>query len=307
LAYLRQLLARTAPRHVGHNPAGSQAIFLILILGVTVCVTGVFTQGGEEQQSAAAGLLSIAAGWRLKGAHQAVAILMLLLVIGHVVGIAVESRMHAQNLPLAMITGFKNAPDGSAASRGYPVVGGLMVAATTGFGVWWFFYALHAPLEQRLGEGATARAVGAVPNVAFVGRPLPDDPLWREECGSCHLAFHPNLLPARSWVRLMAEQDRHFGSDLALQPAAREAVLAFLLANAAEHSPTEAAFKISRSIPPESTPVRITQTPYWIGKHDDIDASKWRLPGVKSRTHCGGCHEDAEAGTFEDAAMRIPR
>jgi len=102
-------------------------------------------------------------------------------------------------------------------------------------------------------------------------------------------------------------KDRHFGADLALQTATREAVLAFLLANAAEYSRTEAAFKINRSIPAASTPVRITQTAYWIKKHDDIDASRWQLPSVKSRTNCGGCHEDAEAGTFEDAAMRIPR
>jgi hypothetical protein len=143
--------------------------------------------------------------------------------------------------------------------------------------------------------------------VAFVGRALADDPLWREECGSCHLAIHPNLLPARSWKLMLAGQAGHFGTDLALDAPTAAAVLAFLVRHAAEYSPTEAAFKINRSIPPGVTPLRITETPYWVEKHHDIRESEWQLPGVKTKANCAACHIDAVAGTFEDAAMRIPR
>jgi hypothetical protein len=143
--------------------------------------------------------------------------------------------------------------------------------------------------------------------VAFVGRALPDDPKWREECGSCHLAFHPSLLPARSWQALIAGQDRHFGEDLALDAPMRATLLAYATANAAEQQRTEAAFKINRSIPAEAAPLRITQTPYWIKKHAEIAAADWLLPQVKSKVNCAACHQDAAAGTFEDAAMRIPR
>jgi cytochrome b len=304
LAYLRELAAKKAQRHVGHNPAGSQAIYLMLILGLAICVSGVFTQGGEEQHSVAAGALSISTGTMLKQAHKLISIVMLLLVIGHVAAVVFDSWLHMENLALSMMTGMKEVPDGSAESKSCGRVGVLLLVSVAAFAVWWFFYALQGPIEKRLGRGNIATEG---PRVAFVGRVLPDDPKWREECGSCHLAFHPNLLPARSWTRVMAEQATHFGTDLALDSPTRESVLAFMVNNAAENSSTEAAFKISRSIGADVTPLRITETPYWISKHDDIRDATWRLAQVKSKTNCAACHLDAVRGTFEDAAMRIPR
>src|SRR3989304_271504 len=58
LAYLRQALSGSGASYLGHNPAGSQAVYLLLALGLAVCISGLFTQGGEEQQGAAAGLVS---------------------------------------------------------------------------------------------------------------------------------------------------------------------------------------------------------------------------------------------------------
>jgi cytochrome b len=304
LAYLRETMARRAQRHIGHNPAGSLAVYLLLLSGILVCLTGVFTQGGEEQQSVAAGVLNISAGTMLKDAHEFTATVMLLLVFGHLAGVVIESRLHKENLARSMVTGIKEAPEDRPASKAYGQIGVLLAIAVIAFGNWWFFYALHEPIEKRLGHDDAA---AEPPHVAFVGRGLPDDPKWREECGSCHLAFHPNLLPARSWAKLMAEQASHFGADLALDPNTSAALLAFMVNNAAERSPTEAAFRINSSIRPESTPIRITETPYWVEKHSAIAESDWRLTAVKSKTNCAACHQDAEAGTFEDAAMRIPR
>ena len=296
IAYVRQMLSDRATRHVGHNPAGSQAIYLLLALGLVVGLTGIFTLGGEEQQGVAAGLTSIAVGRLFKEAHEIAATLMLLVVLGHIAGVAVESWLHKENLPRAMVTGLKDAPDGTPASRPYRVVGVLLILAVATFGGWWFSYAVP-----------TGKAETSVPQVAFVGAKLPDDPQWREECGSCHLAFHPNLLPARSWRKLMLEQDKHFGTDLALDQPTSKALLAFSERNGAENSATEAAFKINKSLQNGATPLRITETPYWIKKHKEIADADWRLPQVKSKANCAACHLDAEAGTFEDAAMQIPK
>lgn len=305
LAHLRKVIAGDDPRYVGHNPAGTQAIFLLLGLGLAACITGVFVQGGEEQQGVAAGWSGHALGNIIKVGHDLAATLMLLVVAGHVVvGVALESWLHRINLPRTMVTGLKDAAEGTPASRPYRPVGALLLAAAVAFGVWWFYYALDETLDKRLPR-VNAAAEG--PHVAFVGRKLADDPKWREECGSCHLAFHPSLLPARSWQRLFAEQDKHFGEDLALDATTHAALLAFAASNAAELHATEAAFKINRSLKPEDAPLRITQTPYWIKKHGQITASDWLLPQVKSKINCAACHQDAEAGTFEDAAMRIPR
>jgi cytochrome b len=303
LTYLRQTMAGQAERYVGHNPAGSQAIFLLLALGLLVGLTGAFTQGGEEQQGALADLTSITLSRMFKEAHEITAMLMLLVVIGHVVGVVVESWLHKENLARAMVTGMKDAPQNAKASRSHKLIGVLLVLAVTAFGGWWFSYALPQTVTDKLLSG---KAASGIPQLAFVGAKLPDDPQWREECGSCHLAFHPNLLPARSWRKLMHEQDKHFGVDLALDAPTRQALLAFMENNAAENSKTEAAFKIKHSLKNGASPLRITETPYWIKKHKEIAPADWRLPQVKSKANCAACHLDAEAGTFEDAAMRIP-
>jgi len=304
LAYLRQALSGGGARYLGHNPAGSLSVYILLILGLAVCITGLFTQGGEEQQGAVAGMVSIAVGRMIKEGHEITAILMLLMVFLHLVGVAVESWLHKENLPRSMVTGIKDAPEDAPASKPYRLTAVLMLVAVAAFGGWWFFYALHQPIEARFGDKVGGQGI---PHVAFVGAQLPDNPKWREECGGCHLAFHPNLLPARSWQKMMAEQDRHFGTDLALDDATSKELLAFMVDNAAEKSTREAAVKINSSIKPEATPLRITETPYWDKKHRDIAEADWRSAKVKSKVNCAACHLDAEAGTFEDAAMHIPR
>ncbi|MDO8811639.1 MAG: cytochrome b/b6 domain-containing protein [Gallionella sp.] len=304
LSYLRQAISGGGARYIGHNPAGSQSVYLLIALGLVVAITGLFTQGGEEQQGAVINVVNITVARMFKEGHEITATLMLLLVFGHLAGVIVESLLHKENLPRSMVTGVKEAPEGTPVSRPYRMVGVLMLVAVTSFGGWWFSYALHEPVEGLVGFEDGDHEV---PKVAFVGPKLADDKTWREECGSCHLAFHPNLLPIRSWQKTMAEQEKHFGTDLALDAATSEALLAFLVNNAAENSNREAAFKINRSIKAEDTPLRITETPYWVRKHQDIAESVWRLSKVKSKTNCAACHLDAEAGTFEDAAMFIPR
>ncbi len=303
LTYLRQVLSRSAPRHIGHNPTGSLAIYLLLTLTLVVGVTGFFTLGAEEQHGAMAGWVGISQGRFFKTLHEFSANLMLLLVLGHLAGVVVESWLHRENLARSMITGTKlaNASAPVAQRRGWValLMGVLMVV----FGAWWFFYTLRAPLEQQLGRPVTRQKS---PGVAFVGPRLADNAQWREECGSCHLAFHPSLLPARSWVRIMREQKQHFGADLGFDSATSTALLAFMTANSADRHQTEPASKIDLSLKADAVPLRITETPYWVKKHRDIAATDWQSPQVKSKGNCAACHLDAEAGTFEDAAMRLP-
>ncbi len=293
--YLRQLAQGKGARYIGHNPAGSQAVYLLLAAGLGVTITGLFTLGGEEQQGAIVGVVSLAAAKIIKEGHGLIAKLMLLLVFGHIVGVLVESWLHKENLPRSMVTGMKNAMENTPTSKPYRGAAVLLSALVILFGGWWFSYALQqpAPLNSKA-------------QVAFVGPQLATDPQWREECGSCHLAFHPNLLPARSWQKMMAEQDKHFGTDLALDVATRKALLNFLTVNAAENSNREAAYKINRSLNAAESPLRITLTPYWVKKHTGIAKAVWNSASVKSKSNCAACHLDAEAGTFEDAAMRIP-
>jgi hypothetical protein len=105
---------------------------------------------------------------------------------------------------------------------------------------------------------------------------------------------------------LLDGQADHFGDDLALDPAILAELREFARRNAAESALTEAAWKINRSVPAQETPLRITETRYWKRKHREIADNLWRAPVVRTRANCAACHLDAERGTFEDAAMRLP-
>jgi cytochrome b len=293
LAYVQDLLAARARRHLGHNPAGGWAIVAMLVLGLIICVSGLVVLGAEESHGLLRRVAGHPLGERTKELHESLSWLMLALVLVHLAGVFIESRAHRENLAMAMVSGFKAGAreDGIRSSQRLVAIGMLACVA---IGAASFF---HWRLIDLPG----------VAHLPFVGQRLPDNKAWRDECGSCHLAYHPTLLPARSWKVLMDRQDDHFGEKLGLDAAAVAEILDFLQKNSAETGMTEPAYKINRSIPAGQTPLRITETGYWIEKHREIEDRIWKHPKVGSKANCGACHLDAERGTFEDAAMRLPR
>jgi len=307
LDYLKQVTTRHAPRHVGHNPTGSLAIYILLVMSVAVGLTGVVTLGGDEQQGITAGWLSFAQVQTLKQLHELGAIAMLLVVAGHIAGVVVESVLHKENLARAMVSGFKMAEADTPKATAHPLVAVLLLLAMLGFGGWWFYYAIDKNIDNQAWHIKMETGVGEEPHVKFVGKQLPDNKLWRDECGSCHAVFYPALLPERSWQKMMAEQDQHFGSDLGLDGATTAEVLKFMVDNSADKHLTEAAFKIEQSVPKAHTPLRITETPYWVEKHREIAAADWANPLILSKSNCAACHSDADDGSFEDGAMHIPK
>ena len=120
---------------------------------------------------------------------------------------------------------------------------------------------------------------------------------WREECGSCHLAFPPQLLPASSWGAVMDGLDRHFGVDASLAPAPLAQVRGYLVTHAARGEVGAA---------PGSAP-RITTSSWFRHEHDEVAADVWRRPAVRSASNCGACHAGAAQGNFDEDGVRIPR
>jgi len=94
LRYLKDLVGDRVQRHVGHNPAGSGAIFGLLILGLGTCVSGWlrFEEIGGES---------------LEDVHEVFANLWLVLVVVHVIGVIVSGILHRENLARALVTGYK--------------------------------------------------------------------------------------------------------------------------------------------------------------------------------------------------------
>lgn len=123
------------------------------------------------------------------------------------------------------------------------------------------------------------------------------NPKLREECGSCHIVYPPNMLPADSWREIMEHLDRHFGSDASLDRATQRELAALL---------QEQADRGGRS---SGRPVlRITETAWFRDAHDEeVSPRTWRNPKVKSAANCGACHTRADQGRFGENEVRIPR
>ena len=129
LTYLRRLLAFRAPRFLGHSPAGGVMVVALLASLAVTTASGVAYLGASRDRGPLAPLLGAEAArlqaeaaargeararrparW-LKQVHEAAADITLLLVIAHVGGVALASLAHRENLPRAMLTGRKRAPD----------------------------------------------------------------------------------------------------------------------------------------------------------------------------------------------------
>lgn len=158
-----------------------------------------------------------------------------------------------------------------------------------------------AAVGAGLVEGANAGGQNAFPNARHGA--------WKEECGACHLAFAPGMLPARSWRLLMAQLQDHFGTDAALDAQLQQSITEFLVANAADNPrATFAMQRLARSIAAADAPLRITDTAMFRYFHDEISDSIWRRAKIGTPSNCPACHTRAEVeGRYVEWEIRIPK
>lgn len=126
------------------------------------------------------------------------------------------------------------------------------------------------------------------------------DPLTRDECGSCYLAFAPSMLPARSWQKMMGNLDNHFGDDASLDAATVESITRYLTANAGDTGGSQYSRKLLKGVGSNSTPQRITELPAWVHEHRKVPAWEWRHKDVLSKANCTACHADAGLGYYDE-------
>lgn len=120
---------------------------------------------------------------------------------------------------------------------------------------------------------------------------------YQRECASCHVAYPPGLLPPASWQRVMANLPRHYGVDASLDGTTLKELLDWLRAHGATGQRMGAA-------PPQD---RITRAAWFRREHEEVAASSWNLPAVKSATNCAACHLQADQGNFDEHRVRLPR
>ncbi len=131
--------------------------------------------------------------------------------------------------------------------------------------------------------------------------PVPKNPVFDEECASCHLAFPPQMLDANSWRAMMNDLTKHFGTDASLDEKRRVAIADFLNANAGGR-------KTGVTIDATGKPLlRITQTERFIRKHREVSPAVYQRASIKSPANCTACHANAAAGDYEERGIRIPK
>lgn len=130
---------------------------------------------------------------------------------------------------------------------------------------------------------------------------------YAAECGSCHFAYPPGLLPARSWRALLAGLDNHFGENAELAADIRARISEYLASDAADHSPARVSKGITRSVAEGQTPLRISELRYVQRRHDELPPGLLRdNPQVAGPGDCSACHTRAASGVFEEHSVRIP-
>lgn len=150
--------------------------------------------------------------------------------------------------------------------------------------------------ENEHSRGKSSEDVAPVQNEQYIA-----------DCGSCHFAYQPGLLPARSWEKLLSGLGEHFGENAEVDPATLPPLREYLTANAGDRIGYGRSHKIIASINPNDTPLRITQTRYFMNKHQEIPPRVWeKNPKIGSLIRCETCHTKAQQGSFNEHEVQIP-
>ena len=136
-----------------------------------------------------------------------------------------------------------------------------------------------------------------------------DNKQYKDECGSCHYAYPPGLLPGKSWEKLLTAEalKKHFGENAELDTDTLKVIHDYAIANAADKSYHKRSRKIAIATENVEAPLRITEVRYIKRKHHEIPEKMIKgNKDVKSLSYCDACHTQANKGVFDEDTVRIP-
>ena len=120
LSYVKSLFTRSPQHHLGHNPAGSWAIYALLALSLLAGASGYATYN------------DIGGHW-MEDVHEVLANMLLGVVFVHIAGVLLSSLLQRENLVRAMLTGYKSAKPGSGIRYRHRIIGAALIAAVAVF------------------------------------------------------------------------------------------------------------------------------------------------------------------------------
>ncbi|MEH6473001.1 MAG: diheme cytochrome c [Halopseudomonas sp.] len=180
-------------------------------------------------------------------------------------------------------------------------VGGIFLSAALGVGLWGV-----STSDVLADRGNYEREHDDHDESHFGRQRSPNDPLYVEECGACHLAYPPQLLGSNSWQAIMTGLDDHFGENAEIDSPEQTQITAYLSRYAADNS----GYKNQRYIAKNGTnsvTLRITELPFFTKEHDEVPTRM--VEGneqVGSFSQCDSCHHQAVQGSFDEDEVAIP-
>ncbi len=120
IAYMKGVFLRDGKRFLGHNPGSAYAIFAMLGLVLALAVTGFMMGQGNES---------------VKEIHEVLSYVTVGVVVAHILGVALHTIRHRENIIASMIHGKKDAEPTDAIRSAQPIVAIVFLAIA---GAWAF-------------------------------------------------------------------------------------------------------------------------------------------------------------------------
>ncbi len=278
--HLKSLLKFKSEPHSGHNPVGAWMIVILLSTLFLLVLSGLITWGGQENNGPLADWFGYQVGHFTGEIHETLAGILMACVGIHIGGVLFETIILRYPLIKAMITGRKDiASPQKGANHWHSLLGGVVfLVICAGFIGW----------------------IKTTSQTAYLGKA---NATYTQECGDCHMAYHPSMRTKENWQTILQNLENHYGEDASLDNESLRQISQYLNQNNAQSFDTEASFKIGRT---DTASARMTDTPYWKKKHRKFSEDVFRLPNVGSKVNCKACHMDAETGRYDDAKIKLP-
>lgn len=107
IEYMKGTLVGGGTRHIGHNPGSALAIFALLGMVLALGVSGIMMSQGNES---------------VKDLHEILAWVTAAVVVVHVLGVALHTIRHRENITASMIHGRKHAEPSDAIASSRPIM-----------------------------------------------------------------------------------------------------------------------------------------------------------------------------------------
>lgn len=113
---------------------------------------------------------------------------------------------------------------------------------------------------------------------------------YSEECGSCHVPYPPQRLTQAGWITQINGLQQHYGTDASIDASASQAILSYLVNNAAWKD----------KLAPTDPTARLTLTRGFVKEHGTVPPKGGRF------SDCTQCHTQAAIGNYSEQTLKTP-